>query len=206
NSGEVSRFVRQLAFESRFSWHRSVQSQQVRTIPPPQPVAVPKTGTVWQKMQRYVDVDAPDRLRLSASGLTTYLQSPLLFFLKYIAEIKEPPKRSEEFELNRLGSVVHGAMQTVYERLRAQHETIEAAHIRQQLPQLPQLCLDALARELNVPAGKQLAPNSMHRILLKIAAEYAAVFLRHDASDVAPLHIAELENERDYTIEFPITV
>src|SRR5699024_7293260 len=114
--------------------------------------------------------------------------------------------RSEEFELNRLGSVVHGAMQTVYERLRTQYETIEAAHIRQQLPQLPQLCLDALARELKVTAGKQLAPNSMHRILLKIAAEYAAVFLRHDASDVAPLHIAELENERDYAIEFPITV
>ena len=206
NSGEVSRFVRQLAFESRFSWHRRVQRQQVRTAPPPQPVAVAKTGAVREKLQRYVDVDAPDRLRLSASALTTYLQSPLLFFLKYIAEIKEPPKRSEEFELNKLGSVVHRAMQMVYERLRAQHETIEAAHIRQLIPQLPQLCLDALAKELDVPDGKQLTPNSMHRILLKIATEYAAVFLRHDASEVAPLHIAELENERDYAMEFPITV
>jgi len=206
NSGEVSRFVRQLNFESRFSLHSRVQRQQVRTVSPPEPVSVAKTGAVWQKMQRYVDVIAPDRLRLSASGLTTYLQSPLLFFLKYIAEIKEPPKVSEEFELNRLGSVVHGAMQTVYERLRAQHETIEASHIRQQLPQLQQLCLDALARELKVPTGKVVATNSMHRILLKIATEYAAVFLRHDANEVAPLHIVELENERDYTMEFPITV
>src|SRR5690606_30029127 len=160
-------FVRQLEFESGFAWRRHVQRQQVRTVPSPEPVAVAKTGAVWQKMLRYVDVDAPNRLRLSASGLTTYLQSPLLFFLKYIAEIKEPPKLSEEFELNRLGSVVHGAMQTVYERLRTQHETIEAAHIRQLIPQLPQLCLDALAKELEVPAGKFLAPNSMHRILLK---------------------------------------
>ncbi len=206
NSGEVSRFVRQLEFESGFAWRRHVQRQQVRTVPSPEPVAVAKTGAVWQKMLRYVDVDAPNRLRLSASGLTTYLQSPLLFFLKYIAEIKEPPKLSEEFELNRLGSVVHGAMQTVYERLRTQHETIEAAHIRQLIPQLPQLCLDALAKELEVPAGKFLAPNSMHRILLKIATEYAAVFLHHDASEVAPLRIVELENERDYAIEFPIMV
>src|SRR5690606_3328034 len=168
--------------------------------------AVPKNGAVWKKMQRYVDTDAPDRLRLSASALTTYLQSPLLFFLKYIAEIKEPPRISEEFELNKLGSVVHGAMQTVYEQLRTQHETIEAAHIRQQLPRLPQLCLDALAGVLEVPPGKQLTPNGMHRILLKIATEYAAMFLRHDANEVAPLRIVELENERDYTIEFPITV
>ncbi|MEC3881850.1 PD-(D/E)XK nuclease family protein [Parapedobacter sp. 10938] len=206
NSGEVSRFVRQLAFESRLTYHHRVQRQPVRTVSPPNPVTVAKTGNVWQQMQRYVDVDAPDRLRLSASGLTTYLQSPLLFFLKYIAEIKEPPKVSEEFELNRLGSVVHGAMQTVYERLRTQHETIEAAHIRQQIAQLPQLCLGALAKELKLPDGKHLTPNSMHRILLKIATEYAAVFLRHDASEVAPLHIVELENDRDYAIEFPITV
>ncbi|HWK98847.1 MAG TPA: PD-(D/E)XK nuclease family protein [Parapedobacter sp.] len=206
NSGELSRFVQQLGFESRLEWHHCVQRQPVRTVSPSEPVMVAKTGAVWQKMQRYVDVDAPDRLRLSASGLTTYLQSPLLFFLKYVADIKEPPKLSEEFELNKLGSVVHGAMQTVYERLRAQHETIEAAHIRQQIPQLPQLCLDALARELKLPVGKTLTPNSMHRILLKIATEYAAVFLRHDASEVAPLHIVELENERDYAIEFPIAV
>src|SRR5690606_16378443 len=161
---------------------------------------------VWKKMLRYVDTDAPDRLRLSASGLTTYLQSPLLFFLRYVAEIKEPPKLSEEFELNRLGSVVHGAMQMAYERLRKQHETIEAAHIRQVMHELPQLCLDSLAAVLEVPVGKMTEPNSMNRILLKIAAEYATVFLRHDANEVAPLRIVELENERDYAIEFPITV
>ncbi len=206
NSGELSRFVRQLGFESRLAWRRRVQWQQVRTASPPAPLSVAKTGAVWQQMQRYLAVDAPDRLRLSASGLTTYLQSPLLFFLKYIAEIKEPPKLSEEFELNKLGSVVHSTMQTVYERLRAQHETIEAAHIRQQLSQLPQLCLEALAKELKLPAGRKVTPNSVHRILLKIATEYAAVYLRHDASEVAPLHIMELENERDYAMEFPITV
>lgn len=206
NSGEVSRFVRQLDFESQFAWHRRTQRQPIRTAPRPEPVAVAKTGAVWKKMLRYVDTHAPDRLRLSASGLTTYLQSPLLFFLKYIAELKEPPKLSEEFELNRLGSVVHGAMQTVYERLRKQHEIIEAAHIRQVMPELPQICLDALAGVLEVPADKMTEPNSMHRILLKIAEEYAAVFLRHDANEVAPLHVVELENERDYAIEFPITV
>src|SRR5690606_27841696 len=107
--------------------------------------------------------------KLSASALTTYLQSPLLFFLKYIAEIKEPPKLSEEFELNRLGSVVHRVMQEVYEQLRIQHTTIAADHIRQQMAALPQLCREALSHELFGEGGKITTPHSMHRILLKIA-------------------------------------
>src|SRR5690606_37406727 len=109
-------------------------------------------------------------------------------------------------ELNRLGPVGDVDSQTEYERLGAQYVAIEAALTRQQLPRLPQLCLDALAKELELPDSKQLTPNSMHRILLKIAEEYAAVFLRHDADKVAPLQIVELENERDYVMEFPIIV
>src|SRR5690606_41672398 len=35
NSGEVSRFVRQLAFESPFDWHHRVHRQPVRTVAPP---------------------------------------------------------------------------------------------------------------------------------------------------------------------------
>ena len=206
NSGEMSRFVQQLRFESRFEWRYRLQRQPVRTMPPLHPVTVTKTGRVWEKMERYFAVNVSGRLRLSASALTTYLQSPLLFFLKYIAEIGEPPKLSEEFELNRLGSVVHSAMQAVYEQLRVEYGTIAAEHIRQKIPLLSQFCREALAKELNVPAENLQTPNSMHRILLKIAEEYVALFLHHDVAEVAPLQIVELENERDYTVEFPITV
>ncbi|WP_257666492.1 PD-(D/E)XK nuclease family protein [Parapedobacter tibetensis] len=206
NNGEVTRFVRQLAFESPFVFHSSIQRQPVKASAIPAPLTIAKTGAVWQKLMQYLDTSDPNRPKLSASGLTTFLQSPLLFFLKYVAEIKEPPKITEEFEMNKLGSVVHQAMQDFYERLRDKNDTINAQDIRQQLKELPQICLQALSKVRYGVPGKISNPNSMQRILLKIAEEYAAVFLHYDAQYVAPFRIVELENEQDYSIEFPITV
>jgi hypothetical protein len=206
NSGEVSRFVRQLAFESLFTFVHRNQQQPVKTIPGRPLLTLPKTGMAWRKLSRYLDDTDPDRPKLSASALTTYLQSPLLFFLKYVAGIKEPPKVTEEFELNRLGSVVHRAMEDAYRQLTEENDTIAADSIRQQIKALPHICLQALSKELYGESGRITTPNSMQRILLKVAEEYAAVFLHYDATHVAPLRIVELENERDYSFAFPITV
>jgi len=206
NSGEVSRFVRQLAFESQLTLQPRAQQQPIKTIPAFSSLSLPKTGAVWHKLGRYLDDTNPDRPKLSASALTTYLQSPLLFFLKYVAGIKEPPKITEEFEMNRLGRVVHQAMQDTYEQLKTENEAITAPRIQAKIKALPQICLQALSKELYGETGRIQTPNSMQRILLKVAEEYAAVFLQYDATHVAPLRIVELENERDYSIEFPITV
>lgn len=206
NNGEISRFVRQLAFESRFSFSNGTQQQPIKAVPATPPLAIDKTGAVWTKLCRYLDVSDPDRPRLSASAFTTYLQSPLLFFLKYIAGIKEPPRVAEEFELNKLGSVVHRAMQRIYEELRTKSPFINAEDIRRKLPEVPIVCLQALSEEMHGVPDKIASPNSIQRILLKIAEEYTTLFLRHDASDVAPFRIIELENDQDYSLDFPITV
>ncbi|WP_353127094.1 PD-(D/E)XK nuclease family protein [Parapedobacter pyrenivorans] len=206
NNGEVSRFVRQLAFESRFTFQYRSQQQPIKTIPASPSLTLSKTGAVWHKLSRYLDDTNPDCPKLSASALTTYLQSPLLFFLKYIAGIKEPPKLTEEFEMNRLGSVVHQVMQDVYEQLKMNDDMITAQRIRQKISLLPQICLQALSKELYGEANRIRMPNSMQRILLKVAEEYAAVFLHYDAAQIAPLRIVELENERDYSVAFPIAV
>src|SRR5690606_26508561 len=145
--------------------------QPVRTLSAPSSLSVPKSGEVWARLNRYLDESNPDRPKLSASALTTYLQSPLLFFLKYVAGIKEPHKVTEEFEMNRLGTVVHGAMQDVYEQLQAETDSITEKHIRAKLNVLPQICLQALSKELHGAAGKIRTPNSMQRILLKVAEE-----------------------------------
>ena len=206
NSGEVSRFVRQLVFESRFTVQHRKQQRAIQTAAIPPPLTAEKKGAVWLKMSRYLDDADPGRPKLSASALTTYLQSPLLFFLKYIAGIKEPPRIAEEFEMNRLGTVVHQVMQDAYQQLKGESDIITAQGIRQKIKVLPQICLQALSKELYGETGRIQVPNSTQRILLKVAEEYAAVFLHYDAAHVAPLHIVELENEQDYAVDFPITV
>ncbi|WP_353185533.1 PD-(D/E)XK nuclease family protein [Parapedobacter lycopersici] len=206
SSGELSRFVRQLAFESRFSFRPAMHQQPIKAMPAPPMLRIAKTGAVWKKLLKYLDASDPGRLRLSATAFTTYVQSPLLFFLKYVADIKEPPKMAEEFEMNRLGTVVHGAMQHIYEDLRDRENRIDAESIRRKLTEVPAICLAALSEATYGSPGKITAPNSMQRILLKIAVEYTTLFLLHDASEVAPFRIIELENGQDYTLDIPITV
>ncbi len=208
NTGEPSRFIRQLEFESKMLFTRRVQQQPVKSEPVPPGLVVPKTGKVWQQLSRYLDPDDPARPRLSASAFTTYLQSPLLFFLKYVARIQEPPLLKEEFEMNKLGTVVHRVMQQFYEQLREKTggAVIDRKAILEQLPHLPGMCQAALSEEVPGAAGMPAEPNSMQRILLKVAHEYAAVFLRHDADRETPFRIMELENDKDYLVDFPISV
>lgn len=206
NSGEVSRFVRQLAFESSLTLVQRTQQQPVRAVTPPRPLEIRKTGAVWTKLARYLDDSLPNRPTLSASAFTTYLESPLLFFLKYIAGIKEPPRETEEFEMNRLGTVVHLAMEQVYSSLKRENEWIPADRMLAKLPELPDICLRALSQDMYQDPLRLQTPNSMQRILLKVAVEYASVFLQYDAVHAAPLRIIELENKADYVWPIPITV
>src|SRR5690606_29591050 len=74
------------------------------------------------------------------------------------------------------------------------------------LPTVPDICLRALSEETYGAPDKINSPNSMQRILLKIAIEYTVLFLTHDADQVAPFRIIELENGEDYSLDFEITV
>ncbi|SEN81167.1 PD-(D/E)XK nuclease superfamily protein [bacterium A37T11] len=205
NTGEPSRFIRQLQFESSFTFKKTVQRQQVISADLPETLIIPKTGAIWQQLSQYLQPDHPKRPSISASAFTTYLQSPLLFFLKYIARIKEPPRLTEEFEMNKLGSVVHRAMQIAYEEMRTAG-WIQSQQIRAKIKELPRICLQALNLELFNSSDKISQPSSMQQIMLRIAEEYAAVYLQYDANEIAPLRIIELENEKDYSTDFSINV
>src|SRR5690606_5527699 len=97
STGEESRFIKQLQFESNF--HFVVHTQQQSILLPGRSVEIirSKEGAMWDQLWYMYIVQ---KKKLAPSALTTYLQSPLHFFLKYVAEIKEPPGISHEFEMS----------------------------------------------------------------------------------------------------------
>src|SRR5690606_9896240 len=110
STGEESRFIRQLEFESKIRFIKRLQQQPILFTTPTDELIIPKTGKIGQIMyDRFIR----EGRRISATALTTYLQSPLQFFLKYIADIKEPPSISQEFEMNKLGTVIHNVMESI---------------------------------------------------------------------------------------------
>lgn len=206
NSGEPSRFLRQLEFETnfRFLYHHQQQTIQMGQT---DELVVAKTGKVWHSLQTFFTArDRWDDPKISATALTTYLNCQLQFFFRYIAKIKEPEEVAETLEAKMIGSILHRVLEWFYEKLVQEDRLITPERIRSQMDQLPKWCRQALSYELfNKDKNRISHPNSMQQIILQIVEAYVYTILEHD-QEVAPFRIIELENKKDYKYAFPIDV
>ncbi|MXV13717.1 PD-(D/E)XK nuclease family protein [Hufsiella ginkgonis] len=204
NSGEQSRFLRQLEFEGSHEFSYSAQRQKV-SVEPLRELTVAKEGEVWETMRQFFRAKELKDEKLSATAITTYLNCQLQFFFKYIAKVREPEALLENLEANQVGSMLHRVLQWFYEALVKDHREITADRIREKRKEIPSLCLNALSVELFKKENQLQFPNSMQQIILRIVAEYAEAILVHDEA-IAPFRIVELENNTDYIRRFPVNV
>lgn len=243
NSGEISRFARQLQHES------GLQVEEVSVSLGARPVGelavaesravaqnlavvvgreltIPKDGIVWERLQGFLRPSpSGERRSLSASAFTLYLNSPLEFFFKYLAGIKEPPDLLTEIRSNRLGTVIHRVMEWILKPFHESGTPLNKETIRRVLPRLGALCRQAVLEEFYgartarsqitdpqitdpqiADHGADIELTSQERIILRLSEEYCRLFLRHDQELGHEILLAELENETDYLLEFPITV
>ena len=203
STGEESRFIRQLEFESQFQFIRHIQQQAITFPPSGEELIIPKTGEIWNKMYRmYVE----NKKKFSATALTTYLQSPLQFFLKHVAEIKEPPSISQEFEMNRLGIVIHEVMEKILLPYKGKDEFISTKTLLERAKEIDNLVITEIGIQYHSIFQSLDELNSLQRIMHKIASEYIRMFLLYDADNYTAFKIIELENDEDYVLEFPIQI
>ena len=203
SSGEESRFLKQLEFESNFTFVKKQQQQPVLFPPKEGELMIPKKGKVWQSMRKkYIDGKA----KISATALTTYLHSPLQFFLKHVAEIKEPPRIAQEFEMNLLGTIIHNVMEAIYKPFKGVEDFISTQILLEKIKEIDSLILLQIAKEYAMEIKEVRELNSLQRILHKIAYEYIKMYLEYDIKHFQSFRIIELENDEDYEISIPIQV
>lgn len=203
SSGEESRFIKQLQFESNFNFITHRQQQPIQFGEPAKELVIPKQGAVWTTL---FDNYVAKKKKLSATALTSYLQSPLQFFLKYVAEIKEPPTLSQEFEMNKLGTVIHEVMEKVLQPYKGVESFTSTNELKKKLTIIDQLVIQEIAVLYHVKLEKLDDLNSMQRIMHKIAYEYVCMYLQYDIDHYQAFKIIELENDKDYNLDFPITI
>ncbi|NQX41770.1 Exodeoxyribonuclease V, gamma subunit [Pedobacter steynii] len=204
NTGEPSRFLRQLEFESGYTFKYFDQSQSV-AIESKVNVDIKKEGEVLRRLNLYLDGQEGPSAKLSATRLTTYLNCPVQFFYKYIAKIEEPEELAENLEANSIGSTLHLVLERFYQKLQAESPYITKERIVENRKNLDELCKRAFAFVMFKEEEKILEHNGMQQVMLAIVAEYANVILDHDENQ-APFTLVELENDEDYVIPFPIKV
>lgn len=203
STGEESRFVKQLQFESKFNFIVHTQQQPIQFAEPAEELIIEKDGIVWESMY---DSYITKRKKLSATALTTYLASPLQFFFKHVADIKEPPTISQEFEMNKLGTVIHDAMESLLEPYREVKSFTASSELHKQLKLVDQTVVREIGKQYQITVNTVDDLNSMQRIMHKIAYEYVCMYLQYDIDNYEAFKIVELENDEDYVLDFPITI
>lgn len=203
STGEESRFIKQLEFESNFKFDRRIQQQTIQFADKAQEIVIEKRGEVWEKMYQDFIVN---QKKISATALTTYLQSPLQFFLKHIANIKEPPSISQEFEMNKLGTVIHNVMERIFLPFKGQQDFTPTSILQGQIDKIEAHVIREIGIQYQVELKAANDLISLQRIMLKIACEYVKMYLEYDINNYKAFRIIELENDNDYILPFPLQI
>ena len=110
NSGEMSRYLYQIKYESGLPIRES-NFQNLISTSSPKPITIPKTQKIMDILARY---EVSGQTALSPSALNTYIECPLRFYFKYVAGIKEPEEIAEELDARLLGTIFHECSQSLY--------------------------------------------------------------------------------------------
>ncbi len=198
NTGEPTRFLRQLEYESGYTFNYLDQKQQVRTEKR-RDILVEKDEQVMAVLNKYLSGETA----LSASALTAYINCPLQFFYRYIAKIKEPEEISENLEANEIGSILHYVMQHFYGKLQDEDPVITKERIVGRRKELPELVKKGFAQVIFKNEDFQVNHNGMQKVVLAIVMEYAGLILNYD-EEAAPFEILKLEKADKVPFSFSL--
>ncbi|MBO5687228.1 MAG: PD-(D/E)XK nuclease family protein [Alistipes sp.] len=117
STGEQSRYIYQLDYESPYTVHRTNVGVDVALDQPTERI-IEKRGRIAEALQRYVCADgARAERRLSPSAFSQYISCPMRFYLSAIARIKLSDTLSEDVDHPMFGNILHSAMQRLYSPL-----------------------------------------------------------------------------------------
>ena len=130
NSGEVSRYILQLQYDSKLQHEKYTLNFDFKAIKPA-PISIDATSEHQHKLlKRYL------KRRLSPSALNTYLDCKLKFYFQNIAGIRQQDELLEDVDPRLFGNLFHWAAEEIYGRFIntiIQKEDLEALLIKKQL-------------------------------------------------------------------------
>ena len=116
STGEPSRYIRQIDFESPFKLQKEQVGVDVR-LDEPQPIVIEKDEAIMAKLNRYIDPE-DDSHCLSPSSLMPFLTCPLQFYFKKVAGLREDDELEELVDNRIFGLIFHKAAEALYASLK----------------------------------------------------------------------------------------
>lgn len=123
STGEPSRYIRQLEYETDFKILKTDVGADVN-LADSKPIEIPKTAAVMDVLDGFTD----GRSFLSPTAFSRYVQCPLKFYFSSVAKIRTDDELTEEVDNQTFGNIFHKAAELFYgEVLDEQHP---ASHLQ----------------------------------------------------------------------------
>ena len=199
-TGEMSRFLSQLKYESPFNITEKSLRYDIN-INQPKEIRIEKTPEIQEILRTYLSSSVEDKY-LSPSGLSNYLRCKLRFYFRYVAGLTEQDEVTEEIDAPLFGNILHEAMDNLYQHLKG--KTVLPDTLSEILKDGKQITASIdHAFNKNYFKNHQSDYSGKNIIIREIIEKYVKKLVRRDA-EIAPFKILSLED--NYQIEIPVTL
>ena len=189
NSGEMSRYLYQIKYESGLPIRES-NFQNLISTSSPKPITIPKTQEIMDILARY---EVSGQTALSPSALNTYIECPLRFYFKYVAGIKEPEEIAEELDARLLGTIFHECSQSLYATADGKEITVETIDNLLHTKGLIDQHIQTAYSHIYNSSISRLLDSGNNELILHIVKKYLQRMLEYDKQQ-APFRIIAMES------------
>lgn len=204
-SGEVTRFVRQLQYETNLPIEFKTISSSV-SIEDPRKITIQKTESFQNVLHRFTSLSNFAQ-RLTPTALTSYLDCRLRFYFRYIQGLKEQDELAEEVDPMIFGNILHNVMEQLYSRHNVDgNRTVQKEDVKQIRKDVDKEIAKAFGKQFG-SFDKEFQFEGQNLIAREIIRKMVMKVLDYDASRI-PFNILGLEaNEHNgFATSIPIEV
>lgn len=195
-NGELSRFIKQLEYESKINIKSSqlinpVEAENTQTI------TIEKTPEVSRRLDEFIINQGSSLRRLSPSALNTYIDCKLKFYFQQIAKIREPDQLVEDMDPSLFGNLLHGTMEHFYGH-KTNWESTDFSSSKEQL----KLAIKQAFIDQKISLSQTGHSSGRQIIASEVIEKFTEQIIKFDQKNT-PFSIVKLENnfEVDFSIE-----
>jgi CRISPR/Cas system-associated exonuclease Cas4 (RecB family) len=141
-----------------------------------------------------------DKRSLSPSALNTFIDCPLAFYLKYVIHLRQTEELDEEASAADFGSILHAAIENIYNEIKNDDHIITAEMIDAVRPIAEGFVLKAYNEHFKVNISDKADISGFDSIFFDVLMQYLNRILDYDAH-IAPFELIGAEKGIYSTVE-----
>ncbi len=193
NRGEKSRFIYQLQFREGLNFNKySLETKSIFNNIEKE-ISIEKTPEVLLELQKIT--------HFSSSALTTYLDCPLQYYLKYVKQLEEPEAVDEDISFQSMGNIFHGVMSNLLKPGNYFLSTIE--NILNDEKKISRIIREQFLEEMGTMEESKLNENGIFVFFNETVKSLIRKSLRYDLNFV-PLEVLGIESPIDLPFEIDV--